>query len=164
MANPHKRPTALTEAMGNPGHRAKQKAEPKPEPLQNNTAPAYLDLTAKKEWKRVSKLLLDLGLLTDLDTTMLAMYCQAFSDFIRLSGFLTEHGDTFTTGTGYIAQRTEVSLRANAYKRIKDSCCEFGFSPGARARMNVTLEPAKKALTLEDVLNGINMPEKGNAE
>lgn len=66
------------------GQQAEASAPAKPEPLRAPPAPVdLLDDIGIKEWQRVAELLTEGGLLTDLDTGVLMLYCDAYSDFVR---------------------------------------------------------------------------------
>lgn len=65
--------------------------EPKPEPIVPR-CPASLVGEAKKEWRRVSKELENLGLLTRLDRAALAAYCSAWGKFIEAGRALKKEG------------------------------------------------------------------------
>lgn len=80
MGRPPK-PTHLKVLEGNPGKRAINKNEPKPQ-AKAPSCPAHLDKEAKAEWRRISKQLLQLGLLTEVDRAALAAYCQAWSRWV----------------------------------------------------------------------------------
>jgi P27 family predicted phage terminase small subunit len=54
--------------------------------------PPHLSEEAKREWRRVSKLLYRLGLLTELDTTALSLYCQTFSQWVEAERKLASFG------------------------------------------------------------------------
>ena len=57
------KPTAIKELEGNPGKRPLNKNEPKPEKTAPK-CPTWLDKEAKKEWRRMSKSLEAIGILT----------------------------------------------------------------------------------------------------
>jgi P27 family predicted phage terminase small subunit len=147
------RPTEVEKLLGNPGHRAIDKNEPKPPALRETDPPSCLDETAAAEWRRIVPTLLELKLLTTLDRQLLVIYCQAVSDYERYSAVLRDEGDTYETETGTIKARPEVALRNAAYAQIVKCSIQFGFSPAARARMNVSLEPDNRSL-LDSILDG----------
>ena len=59
-------PTAIKMLEGNPGKRALNNNEPKPA-KKAPRCPSWLEDEAKKEWKRMGKILEQMGLLTDMD-------------------------------------------------------------------------------------------------
>ena len=76
------KPTHLKLVTGNPGKRALNENEPKPE-LSLPSPPPHLDDEAKVEWGRVSERLYALGCLAEIDRAALAAYCQAYSRWVR---------------------------------------------------------------------------------
>jgi phage terminase small subunit len=76
------KPTALKLIDGNPGKRPIAGREPKP-PATQPTCPAHLAATAKSEWKRLAGVLNEIGLLTRIDRTVLATYCQAYGRWVE---------------------------------------------------------------------------------
>ena len=60
------KPTAVKELEGNPGKRPLNKNEPKPKQTAPK-CPSWLEPDAKKEWRRLSKELESMGLLTEVD-------------------------------------------------------------------------------------------------
>lgn len=71
-------PTAIKELEGNPGKRPLNAKEPKPV-KKAPACPKWLEPEAKKEWRRLSKQLEQLGVLTELDMASFAAYCQAYA-------------------------------------------------------------------------------------
>ncbi len=77
------KPTNLKFLQGNAGHRKIKKNEPKPSEVMPE-CPPFLDNIGKKEWNRFSKVLNGLGLLTEIDGTAFASYCQLYSTLVRI--------------------------------------------------------------------------------
>lgn len=97
--------------------------------------PAWLDDEAKKEWKRITKTLLETIDISELDTKAIEGYCQAYSNWRRCEKILLEKGYTFITPNGYEQQRPEVSISNKAIENMRAWSKELGFTPAARARM-----------------------------
>ena len=72
------KPTALRETGPRSHHKKKNRREPKPAKA-IPPCPRELSKVAKREWRRVSKQLYDLGLLTHIDRAALAAYCQGWA-------------------------------------------------------------------------------------
>ena len=81
------KPTELRLFEGNREHRSIP-TTPKPQ-SKLQYAPRWLDPLAKKEWKRISKELYALGLLTTIDKVALEGYCQCYAKW--------HQGKTYTT-------------------------------------------------------------------
>lgn len=81
MAGRPPKPTHLKVLEGNPGKRALNKHEPKPA-VKVPSCPRHLVGEAKKEWRRISRELITLNLLTEVDRAALAAYCQAWARWV----------------------------------------------------------------------------------
>lgn len=128
------KPTALKVLEGNPGKRELNENEPKPKP-KAPSCPKWLEDEAKKEWRRMSKQLEGLGLLTEVDMTAFAGYCQAYARWKQSEEFITKHGAIVKTPSGYWQQVPQVSI-AQTYLRIMNRFCEqFGLTPSSRSRL-----------------------------
>ncbi|MGI6721768.1 MAG: phage terminase small subunit P27 family [Anaerovoracaceae bacterium] len=90
------KPTELKVLEGNPGKRTLNKNEPRPD-KKAPRCPSWLEDEAKKEWKRMGKVLEQMGLLTDMDMAAFAGYCQAFARWKEAEEFLTQHGTIVRT-------------------------------------------------------------------
>ena len=109
--------------------------------------PSHLSKEAKKEWRRTSKLLLELGLLTQIDRSMLAAYCQVWSRWVEAEQALAK------TGTIVLNTVTKLPMR-NPYLRVAKEAmdqmtrllAEFGMSPSSRSRIHATPKPIENKL------------------
>ena len=133
---PAPKPTALRVLEGKPGHRPLNRNEPKPRPV-IPPCPTWLDLEAKREWKRISTELDRVGLLTVVDRAALAGYCQAWSRWRDAEMVLSAQGMTFETPNGYVQQRPEVAIAQKSLQLVAKFCTEFGLTPSARSRLTV---------------------------
>ena len=81
---PAPKPTALKVLQGNPGKRPLNDKEPEYEKSDELLKPPpYLSTHAKKEWKRIAPMLLNNGLLTNVDISALGAYCQHTIDGLK---------------------------------------------------------------------------------
>ena len=85
------KPAAVKVLEGNPGKRSLNTVEPKLE-KKAPRCPSWLEDEAKKEWKRMSKQLEQLGILTEIDMAAFAGYCQAYARWKEAEEFITQHG------------------------------------------------------------------------
>lgn len=72
------KPTNMKILEGNPGKRPLPTNEVKPK-QKAPRCPQWLEDDAKKEWKRMGKILEQIGILTEMDMTAFAGYCQAYA-------------------------------------------------------------------------------------
>jgi len=128
------KPTAVKILEGNPGKRKLNSNEPKP-PSKAPLCPKWLEPEAKKEWKRMAKLLESLGMLTEIDMTAFAGYCQAYARWRECEEFISTHSMIVKTPSGYWQQVPQVSI-AQTYLKIMNRFCEqFGLTPSSRSRL-----------------------------
>ena len=136
MATPGRKPkpTGMKALEGNPGKRQLNTKEPKPA-AKAPRCPSWLDEEAKKEWKRMAKVLETLGVLTEVDMAAFAGYCQAYARWKEAETFISKHGTIVKTPSGYWQQVPQVSI-AQSYLKILNRCCEqFGLTPSSRSRI-----------------------------
>ncbi len=132
-------PTAIKELEGNPGHRPLNKKEPKPK-RKAPSCPKDLSDEAKKEWRRLSKELEQLGVLTNLDMGVFATYCDAYAKWKEANDFLNERGLFYITPSGYPQQFPQVTIAQN-YAKLMNRCAQdLGLTPAARSRLIASAE------------------------
>jgi P27 family predicted phage terminase small subunit len=139
---PAPQPTALKVLRGNPGKRALNANEPKPE-IKRPYCPPYLDEVAKKEWRRLMPILMRMKVLTEADYVALGNLCQAYSTMIKAQQQLSSTGLLLKTPSGYVQQSPLVSIVRAQMEVINRLCTEFGLTPSARTRL-VTPEATEK--------------------
>jgi P27 family predicted phage terminase small subunit len=128
--------------------------EPMPAPCMPSM-PAYLEAAAQEEWKRLSRKLFTLGLLTELDRGVLAAVCAAYGRWVTAEENLEKMGRPllYKTTNGNWIQHPLVGTAnraAHAYVRL---AAEFGMSPAARA--NIAQGPqASRHVTPQDDNDG----------
>lgn len=136
MAGRRPKPTALKELAGNPGKRAMNRSEPKFSGLP--TCPSHLDKQAKAEWKRISKELSAVGLLTSVDRAALAAYCQCWSRWVQAEKKIQETSLVVKAAkSGYPIQNPYVGIANTALDLMKKFLTEFGLTPASRSRLSV---------------------------
>ena len=147
-------PTAIKELEGNPGKRPMNSAEPKPE-KKAPPCPKWLEPEAKKEWRRLSKQLEQIGVLTEVDQAAFASYCQAYARWKEAEEFITQHGTIVKTPSGYWQQVPQVSI-AQTYLKIMNKIAEqFGLTPSSRSRIIAGAgESGVSSDDMEDLLGG----------
>ena len=148
------KPTALKVLEGNPGHRPLNKREPMPKGRLPR-CPDWLEEDAKKEWKRLGKILAEMGMLTNLDMMAFAGYCQAYARWKGAEEFITKHGDMVRTPNGYLQQVPQVSIAQTNLKIMLKFCEQFGLPPSARSRMiDDSIESEGAVDEMERILGG----------
>lgn len=147
------KPTPLKLLEGNPGKRPLPQGEVRP-PSKAPRCPPWLEEDAKKEWKRMGKILEGMGLLTDMDMTAFAGYCQAYARWKEAEEFLSKHGSIIKTPNGYLQQVPQVSISQTNLKIMLKFCEQFGLTPSARTRLSSIGEGGGTGDEMEDLLGG----------
>ncbi len=135
-------PSELKRLKGNPGHRPISDDEPKPlvsagvpEP------PDWLEPYAKNIWGVLAPELHRLGLLTVLDLTTWAAYCQSYARWRTAEEWLTEHEETIEL----LDKKNKLRnvIRASACQTSREALADmnrfgsqFGLSPSARTSIH----------------------------
>lgn len=135
MAGRRPKPTRIKEIEGNPGKRALNKREPRPESALP-PCPEHLDAEAKAEWGRISPELMRLGLLASLDRAALAAYCQAWSRWVEAETNLRKFGTVIKTAKGYPIQNPYLGIANTAIDIMRKFLTEFGMTPSSRSRIS----------------------------
>lgn len=135
-------PTALKLVKGNPGKRAINKREARPD-LAQPSPPAFLSDDAKVEWGRVIDTLYKAGLMTELDRGALAAYCQAYGRWAQAERALARMAEKdelnralmVKTVSGNAINNPLVGIANKAMADMMRYAAEFGMTPSARSRV-----------------------------
>lgn len=127
---------------GNENHRTKDEIEKR---LKNEeklkighehvNPPNWLDETARKEFKRVAKMLISVDLLTDADVTHLALYCDAYSQYLSFKRQVKKRGLWVEDKPNpFIKKMSDMASQVRAF------ASDLGLSPSARAKLAINLK------------------------
>jgi P27 family predicted phage terminase small subunit len=95
-----------------------------------------LSAEARAEWRRVSRCLHQLGLLTGVDRAVLAAYCQAHGRWVQAERALAESGSlTIVTSRGNTVPNPLIRIANQAMADMARYASEFGMTPSARTRV-----------------------------
>ncbi|HEY2024608.1 phage terminase small subunit P27 family [Paraburkholderia sp.] len=137
------KPTALRVIEGNRARRPMPKNEPRPR-RGIPKPPAHLDSYALAEWDRITPELDAIGLLSTIDGTTLAAYCQCVSRWMQAEEAIQrmKARDKLTsalmikTSNGNAIQNPLIGVANRAMHMAIRFAAEFGMSPAARARLD----------------------------
>lgn len=150
---PLPKPAALRALEGNAGKRPLDLAGGVNPRIEIPSAPKHLGVEARKEWKRITPLLEELGLISGLDRTALALYCQAVGRLAELEAAFNgkvaaiaesrgiDYADAVyeasyaVTPSGYAQQSVIVQLIGKHREQVNRYLMHFGLSPAARGRV-----------------------------
>jgi P27 family predicted phage terminase small subunit len=129
------KPTRLKLLTGNPGKRALNANEPKPEAAIPE-CPVELGPVARREWERMATQLAALRILTHLDRAALAAYCGAYAMWAEATDSIQKYGTMVKSPTGYPVQSPYVSIANRQAEIMMRIASEFGFTPASRSRIS----------------------------
>lgn len=142
-------PTRIKVLTGNPGKRALNREEPRPEPAIPE-CPPELSPVARKEWHRLAVDLCKLRLITSLDRGALAIYCTAYELWIEAVEAIRKHGTLVKSPSGYPMQSPYIAIQNRQGEIMMRIASEFGFTPASRSRIKA---PQKHQPSLFDIKN-----------
>jgi P27 family predicted phage terminase small subunit len=143
-------PTRIKVLTGNPGKRPLNEHEPRPEP-QIPDCPPQLGPLAREEWNRLTTELASLGMITALDRSALATYCNAYGLWAEATEAIQKYGTMVKSPTGYPIQSPYVSIANRQAEIMMRIACEFGFTPASRSRISAPADDSSQA-TLFDLV------------
>jgi len=126
-------------------HRKKEDLELEPNPNPNiPPCPDHLDAVAKEEWDRVVEEIEALGIVTNLDMSVLASYCNSYSRWVRATTKVNEEGYFYTLPNGYQQQNANLSIANKAEEMMLRAAGKLGFTPSDRSQVKRVDNPNKQ--------------------
>lgn len=136
---PPRKPTNLKILQGTFRPSLAQPHEPKPE-ADIPPVPAQLGDEAKLEWDRISVELMQLGLLTRIDQSALAAYCEFRADFLHATTMcaMKEGQDrkVIKTAKGNFIENPYYTIKKRSAEMMHKFLTEFGLTPASRTRIS----------------------------
>ena len=152
------KPIAMKKLAGNPGKRPLGNVPQPPVPDYTPRVPRHLNYEGKREWRRIVKLLLELGLYSEVDRAALAMYCQVWGRWVEAERKLAKDGEILTSkGTGNSYQNPWLHVANKTWDQMRKILAEFGLTPSSRSRLAVSArdgEPSLAEMLFADVIDG----------
>ncbi|MEC1488889.1 phage terminase small subunit P27 family [Bacillus subtilis] len=140
QGNPNKKNTEELAARAEHEKKMKMRSD-------NIKPPTWLDKVGKKEFKRVAVLLAEVEIITEADISMLAAYCNAYSQYVSISKIIEEDGIMVHT-EGKDEDGNPIKLvgeehpllkrQKNYFDQMKSAANDFGLTPSARAKLAIT--------------------------
>ena len=136
MKGPTPMPTKMKILTGNRGKRPLNDKEPEPETTIPERPP-FLKSYAAKEWDRITPELEKLGLISAIDLTALAAYCQLYHQWVMCQNDIRKRGFTLKAKTGVGYTNPNVGTSMKLLEKMTKLMCEFGMTPASRTRVKV---------------------------
>jgi P27 family predicted phage terminase small subunit len=144
--------TVLKLITGNPGRRPLNAKEAKPLVVIPDP-PDMLIGEALKEWKRVTVLLAEVGLIAKLDRAIIAGYCMAWSRWVECEQLLKDTGLIVKAPNGYPMYSPYLSASNKALDQVRQFSEQIGLSGSSRSRIKAD-KPDDDADPAEAFLSG----------
>ena len=116
--------------------------EPTP-PISESPAPDFLSASAANYWPKISKQLADCGILTEIDETALALYCEAFARWKDANAMVIKHGTVIKAPSGFPVQSPYLAIGNKAFEQMTKLLSEFGMTPSSRTRVQAVKKAPK---------------------
>lgn len=122
--------------QGNPGRRPLNPNEPQPR-VRRPKMPSHLTIEEQAEWRRITRELKAMGLLTSADADAIAVYCQVSVRYRRASRDVEEQGLTVNSPNGYPIINPALSIVNKCIQQMHRLLSEFGMTPASRSRISL---------------------------
>jgi len=109
---------------------------------------------AMKEWNRIVPLLAENTPVSELDRTLIEIYCNAFAQYKLCEREVNHDGVVVTSTTGTKVRNPYIMEEHEAIKTIKVTATELGLSVNARAKLELNNAKTDKSDPFERVLSG----------
>jgi len=163
------KPTVLKKLEGDIHKERFPKNEPQPQGA--TSIPKFLNRWAKNEWKRITPELERLGLLTKIDRTHLAAYCQAYGKWVEVENKINELSEIEIKKSGnasmaYLLKTQAGNVIISPLMSVSNRCVEqmgafakeFGMTPVSRTHLN-SVPKEKEVDPMERLLQDAPMRE-----
>src|SRR5262249_24238416 len=140
---PKPKPPILKLLSGNPGHRPIVREGRMQPALALPPAPTWLSAAAKAKYRAVGKELLQLGVMTALDQTALAVFAKAVVDLIEIEKILRRDGEVLLRPNGFQYLHPATKLRKATLLTLKQFGESLGLTPASREKIRVQEQPAE---------------------
>src|SRR5512136_1273338 len=136
MAGRRPKPTKLKLLQGTQRSDRVNRQEPEPK-LEIPSCPRHIQGESRREWKRITKELGAVGLVTRVDRAAIAAYCEAYGRWTEAVSKLHEKGLLVKAPSGYPILNPYLSIINAALDQMRKFLTEFGMTPSSRTRIHV---------------------------
>ena len=165
-------PSKILELRGGSAHSHRPERKEPNLPGKIPSCPSHLDEVARKEWKRVTKILKSIGMLTLLDRSILAAYCEAYSRWVQAASKIYDMGMVYAEGRqvddkgkvikpGIPRANPYIKIAKEAYDQMVKTATLFGMSPASRASLSIANQNTTPAADKTEIFR---MLKHGNDE
>jgi len=143
MSKPHQ-PASLARLKGQEANHSRDRASNLSAGIEGGrpTRPGHLSKTAKKEWNRVVKLLLQRGTLTKADASILEVYVQTYDQQRECLDEIAKSGSFETDLDGFRCETAAAKRSLKLGIQLRALLVQLGLTPAAREKAK-RVAPAK---------------------
>ena len=140
----------LTKAEIEARKAAEERLRPKDDKVK---PPSWLSKQAKKVFREIVQDLADTKLLTNVDVHTLALWCDAYVDYINCTKIIEQEG-LMVEYTNKAAETNKVAhplmtKKKQLAEQMRALASEFGLTPAARAKLAIPKDPPKEPTPFE---------------
>jgi len=115
----------------------RRQGEPEFDKTDATTAPEWLNDLATEEWVRIAPVLAAKSVLTEVDMSSMAGYCQNYAKAIMAEEMIEKDGMTVTGGSGGLKPHPAIAIANSAWDRCLKFAQDLGITPSSRSRLNI---------------------------
>ena len=138
---PARKATVIKLITGNPGRRPLNKQEAQPS-VAVPGPPELLKDEALHEWKRITPLLQEVGLIAKLDRALIAAYCKAWARWVECERMLETTGLIVKSPNGYPMYSPYLAAANKALDQLRMMSEQIGLSASGRSRIKAGQPPS----------------------
>lgn len=157
-----RKPTALKLAQGVPGgkhHLPQDEPQPSREDL---SPPDHLSVAGRKVWATAVAQLNEVGVMTVMDRTALAHYCEQFVTWQTALANVRKKGLVLANKkTGILRQNPHLAIANQAHDRLLKMMQEFGMTPASRS--GIKTRPGFRAAETKRPVNRFAVIQGGSS-
>lgn len=140
----------LTKAEIEARKTAEERLQPKADKVK---PPSWLSKEAKKVFKQIAKELEHTKLITNVDIHALALWCDAYVNYINCTKIIEQEG-LMVEYTNKAAETNKVAhplmtKKKQLAEQMRALASEFGLTPAARAKLAIPKDPPKEPTPFE---------------
>ena len=93
----------------------------------------------RMKWNEIVAILEPMKLVTDMDRDFLAIYCDSYAEFVRLSLDIADEGTVVISEKGSPYQNPKVGQKNKAVEKMVKIGARFGMSPSDRTGLQIAI-------------------------
>lgn len=139
MAGRKRKPTELHVLEGTLNSTRHSDRGNEPRPVQSEEdAPDYLSDEATEIWDELAPLLINLGVLTEIDRQLFSAYCEKRAAWEYYTSKVEKGKEVGKTKNGNLVQNPYIGLANRAFDQMIKLGIEFGITPSSRSKVKVS--------------------------